>query len=526
MLPSKSCSSSLIVLVVLSLTACSGGSVNVGVGIPAIPPVHIAESAHAFGVITDLGSVTVNGVDFGTGSANVALNGLPAALADLKLGQLVAIRGDVDLLGLQGQAERIQFEASIIGPVESVDSINARLIVMGQTIFWDDRTAFDPGIDPTTLSGLPIGSMAQISGLPNASGDIVATRIEPTPNGTHEQVIGRVESLDYGNLLFYINDTLIDYSNSTIVDIPGGEPADGMFLLVRGHLQNGLLVASELRPTTNLTQGAPLERVLIQGVVTRFNSAADFSILGTSFATDFNTNYVVGDAADLGLDVEVVVDGRFSLDGRTVVAEAIRFGRSPDQTTTRSYDLAGFTSVTITSVFDVTIEQGQEYIVEVTVDDSAIGNLAIEKIGNTLHVGLQGTIEDVKTIRARLSMPVIDHFISAGVVRTVVSGFDQQSIDVDLSGVSVLAASDSTFSDVTASASGVSILNLGNIRPVSSTNLSISGVSKATLNMAVGSSLSGSVTGASALLYYGTAVSLDVTTELSSTVMRLGDTKP
>ena len=85
--------------------------------------------------------------------------------------------------------------------------------------------------------------------------------------------------------------------------------------------------------------------------------------------------------------------------------------------------------------------------------------------------------------------------------------------------------------DLTATVSGVSVLDLGGVRPIGNANVAISGVSQATLNMEVGSSLAGSATtgqgtGASRLFYYGTNVTVNVSTDSLSRVVRLADTKP
>jgi len=85
--------------------------------------------------------------------------------------------------------------------------------------------------------------------------------------------------------------------------------------------------------------------------------------------------------------------------------------------------------------------------------------------------------------------------------------------------------------NLTATVSGVSLLDFGGIRPIGNANIDVSGVSQATLNMEVGSTIAGSVTtgqgtGNSILFYYGTNVTTSVTTDALSTVTRLGDTKP
>ena len=82
-----------------------------------------------------------------------------------------------------------------------------------------------------------------------------------------------------------------------------------------------------------------------------------------------------------------------------------------------------------------------------------------------------------------------------------------------------------------ATVSGVSRMDLGDIRPIGQADIDVSGVSQATLNMDVGSRLSGSVstgqgTGASTLYYYGSNVGPDVVTGANASLVWLGETRP
>lgn len=79
--------------------------------------------------------------------------------------------------------------------------------------------------------------------------------------------------------------------------------------------------------------------------------------------------------------------------------------------------------------------------------------------------------------------------------------------------------------------SGVSLPDFGGIQPIGNANIDVSGVSQATLNLEFGSALAGSVstgqgTGVSTLFYYGTNITVNVTTDSQSRVTRLGDTRP
>ena len=139
----------------LLLGACSGGDVNVDIDgpvIPNIPPASTNEAITAHGVISDLGSVTVNDVTYATNGAMVTVNGQAGTLADLELGQVVTLTGRINWAGQTGTANRIELDANLVGPVESIDAANGRLLVMGQTVIRDADTVFGNGIDRSGVS--------------------------------------------------------------------------------------------------------------------------------------------------------------------------------------------------------------------------------------------------------------------------------------------------------------------------------------------------------------------------------------
>ena len=199
-----------------------------------------------FGAITALNSLTVNGIDYDTDATSVYINGLPANVADLKLGQVIALESGVNFSDATGRADKIAYSASVIGPVENIDATLKRLTVMGQTILTNADTVFDPSIDPDTFAGLTPGTAAQISGFRNTDGDILATRIEPETTNTSVQLIGSVAGLDPVNMLFSVNRLTVDYSRVKFIDLPMGMPANGLLVIVRGTLTNGILTVGEI----------------------------------------------------------------------------------------------------------------------------------------------------------------------------------------------------------------------------------------------------------------------------------------
>ena len=482
----------------------------------------------AFGSITELNSATVNGIRYDTNATNVQVNGLPANVSDLKLGQVVALDGEVNFSNALGRADEIRYSASIIGPVENIDATAKRLIVMGQTVLTNADTVFDPSIDPDTFAGLALGTTTQISGFLNAAGDIVTTRIEPDTTSTGVQLIGTVAGLDLVNMLFSINRLTVDYSNATLIDLPMGMPANGLIVIVRGALTNGILVADEIANIDN-PAATPGERVLLGGIITRFASSTDFDLNGTPIMTNTSTGYVNGNAGDLQANAEITIDGEVSSGGDIVLANVITFGRPDFDRTTQTYDFDNFTKISVLGLADVMVAQGADFSIEVTADADVINDVQVIQTGDTVSFGLNNN----QLYNVVVMMPVLNQIdVGANALANVIlKDFDQMQMTVNVGGVSVLRGEGLLIGDLTATVSGVSLLDFGEIRPIGNANIDISGVSQATLNMAVGSTLAGSVrtgqgTGVSRLFYYGTNVNVNVTTDAQSILTRLGDTRP
>jgi hypothetical protein len=155
----------------------------------------------------------------------------------------------------------------------------------------------------------------------------------------------------------------------------------------------------------------------------------------------------------------------------------------------------------------------------------------VTKDGSTLAIALQPGDGQIEMLEARVTMPVLDRIDLTGVVNARLYDFDQAAMTINVGNVSNLRGDALRIGYLQATVSGVSRMDLGDIRPIGQADIAISGVSQATLNMDVGSRLSGSVstgqgTGASALFYYGSNVVLDVATGDNASVTWLGETRP
>ena len=516
------------------LTACGGGGVdvsiegNVNMTLPTIP-VQGSEAIIAYGEITGLGGVTVNDVRYQTGTATVVVNGEPAFMSDLRLGQIVALTGRINEDSLSGTANSIRFDANVIGPVDGLDADIQRLVVMGQSVTTDTDTRFGAGIDPSTYAGLSVGDIAQVSGYADASGAIRATRIELAPANAQPQVIGTVADLDLANLLFRINRLTVDYSNALVIDLPGGAPANAMDVKVFGTIAAGRFGVERLVAAPALT-GSTGQRVQTAGVITRFSSAADFDVDHITATADAGTTYRDGNPGDLALNAELVIDGNFEANGR-IKAERITFGHVAVNTARLTFAFRDFTEISVPTVFKVTVSQGPDFSVEVFVDRAHEHRIDVTRTGERLTIALLPGSGNIQTLEAVVTMPVLDRIDLSGVGNASLYDFDQSRMTINVGGVSFLRGNALRIGNLTSSVTGVSRMDLVDMRPIGDVDINVGGVSQATLNMDIGSTITGSMqtgqgTGASTLFYYGTDVDVNVTTDSLSSIVWLGDTRP
>lgn len=519
------------VMCVTMLGACGGGGGSSPVVAQPVVQPPATEAVSAMGVITVLGSVTVNGVVYETNATTVTMNGQTATFSELARGQIIVLEGTIEVDGPRGTADFVDYEATVIGPVENIDATLGQLLVMGQTVLTDANTVFDPSIDPATFAGLSVGSNAQISGFLKANGELVATRIEPDTTSTGVQVIGPVSGLDLANMIFAMNRLTVDYGSATFIDLPGGMPANGMFVIVRGSLASGVLVVDEIESLYESGFGIPGERTQVHGMITRFGSATDFNLNGFPVTTDASTSFVNGTINDLQANTEITVDGDFFADGSIILANEISIGSVDDPTTTLTFDFADFTDISVSTVFNVTVTHGSDFSVEVIADSDVANRVEVTQTGSSLSIALATGDGNFDTLQALVTMPVLNAIDLTGVVNANLRDFNQSLLTVSVGGVSRLRGDGLTIGDLTANVGGVSELDFGDIRPIGNATIDIGGVSQATLNMDIGTMITGSVgtgqgTSESTLYYFGTNVTVDVTTDPLSSVVKLGETKP
>ena len=287
------------------LAACGG------IDVAGIQGTGSPSPAAAVGPITGFGSVFVNGVEYITSGAQILIDGQASTEAQLHAGQIVAIKGSVNADDVTGTATEVSFSGDAQGPATQIDLAGNTFVVLGQTVRVTGSTLFDESVQPADLTGLQAGTLVEVSGFPDAEGQIVASRVDLKPAGANLQAKGVVQGLDTTAHTFRINALTVDYSGA----MSATTLANGSAVEVQGAV---LTSAGELEAThVEILPGlgaAANQRADIEGIITSFSSAGNFTLQGLNVTTDTNTNFVLHGIA-LSVDVEVDVQGMFNASG-------------------------------------------------------------------------------------------------------------------------------------------------------------------------------------------------------------------
>ncbi|GMT46440.1 MAG: hypothetical protein IEMM0007_0006 [bacterium] len=415
----------VVVLLALGLLgSCSGGGGDLAGG-------GISGTGVYNGVITGFGSVFVNGVEFSTTGAAITANDTGVTEADLDVGMKVRVEASGT------NALSITFDPEVIGPVQSIDTVNDQIVVMGQTVLIQGTTIFK-GVG--NLLDLVAGDTVVVSGFFDAAGNIRAVFIELKALTSGEEVKGVVSAFDAVSRVFVINGLSIDYSGVT--DQPQFQNGD--FVEVKGSLSAGTLVASYIEVEDPVEAALPGNEMGIEGIVTTVTSANDFEVNGLRVYTDDQTVYENGLQGDVAVNVLLEVEGTVNAAG-VLLAEKVEF-LSHENTevgiegTVENVDIQS-SAVTVFGI-KITVNSSTIFNDE---SDLQLRNFSLDnlQVGDLIEVG--GFVDDggrvvaVKVVRLNpsetensLSGPV-----DAGSVVSTTASFSILGVDVNVSGQGV-----------------------------------------------------------------------------------------
>jgi hypothetical protein len=278
------------------------------------------------GVVSALGSVTVNGIRFDTSAAEIRIDDSPGRPeSELKLGMVVKVKGSKDDATGTGRAAEVEAHHAVRGKVD--DKGGGILRVGGHEVEIEHATEFEDRVG--RLDSVAVGERVRVHGHPTATGRFRATRVEKE-SGTSEdfQVKGFVSDLDRTALAFTLKVSPDAASSYAVAMAPGAAipaaVANGSYVEVHAAAPpaGGALTATAVH-LEDAKLGDAQSEVEVEGLVTSGNST-QFAVEGQSVVTSGSTRWENGVPADLLPGVKVEAEGRLDA-GNALQATKVSF---------------------------------------------------------------------------------------------------------------------------------------------------------------------------------------------------------
>ena len=431
------------------LGGCSGGgdSGTTPVAAPATPTI-------SSGTITKFGSVYINDRKYELDDSTLtSVDGSDSVKGDveakkiLKLGMVVRVSGTAS--GSSRTASTITQEDTLEGPIDSVDVLNSRFVLLGQTVLVDDTTKFDTGV---SLGNLAAGQVVEVSGFVKADGIVAASFIERKPLTVGCtlgcEVKGTVKNHVHGTTTFQIGGLTVYYATAMISDMPApnGSNWDTLFVEVKGTVFTaGTLTATVVEPEG--FQAPNGNQVEIEGFVTSVLGTGHF-MLGMTEVQAGNAIYVGGMIDEVAMGQKLEVEGTIS--NNVITATKVKF-----QDAVRIESNVAFkpntTSLTLDGLPGITV------VVNSQTEFKNVADLAGIAVGNNVRVrGRQGAGNTVVATEVELRSVTPDNKVSLqGVVQDVVQSLTNETfitilgINIDTTGFQLRGTDDSLVSQST-----------------------------------------------------------------------------
>jgi hypothetical protein len=267
----------------------------------------INASAGVIGVVTGFASICVNGgeVHYRTDTP-VEVNGRPAAARDLERGQVVRVDAQQISAG-EYRATRIAILEALIGPVTQVDAKRKMFWVMGQPV----RLVPD-AVVALSGNGMPVvKSSVRVSGLMNARGEVLASRIEGASPKAPVYLMAHVTQLD----------RRVVQLGWVRVELPAGAENSGLQLgqevAVRGRWDGEGVVADAYWVEPRFKFANQPKRLSVEGYVLECDTPGRYALN----SVELNVPSNVGEPAQY-LGRRVIAQGQ--LTGHTLKVDQLR----------------------------------------------------------------------------------------------------------------------------------------------------------------------------------------------------------
>lgn len=166
---------------------------------------------------------------------------------------------------------------------------------------------------------------------------------------------------------------------------------------------------------------------------------------------------------------------------------------------TETRDIADFTGVDVSGVFQVEITAQKDFGIEIEADDNLLPLINTEVRGGVLRIETTEKISSEHGLKIRISAPDIDSIDASGVAKVNLSGVKNNELRVDTSGASKVNIKGET-ANLTIEVSGASSIDAENLK-AEYVNVDASGASHVSV-FATGE-LKSDASGASKIVYSG-----------------------
>jgi hypothetical protein len=262
------------------------------------------------------GTISVGGVSYSDPGATVEVDGHASSQAQVRVGDVVTAYGHAGNGDNPDVIERLILNHAVRATVESVDAASGTFSAAGQTIHVNSATALDPTLTLIGLSALLPGAKVRVSGWLDATGDIVASRIDLLALAAGTEVNGQLYSLDSARHRFKINRLTVDFSAAEVE----GTLQEGAAVIVggSGFDRTGALLARQVQVVPPL-QVAAGQIGRLDGIVTSLTSATHFEVNGQPVQVTSATKLTLHGAVTLNAHVRV--DGAFDSSGVLIASK-------------------------------------------------------------------------------------------------------------------------------------------------------------------------------------------------------------
>ncbi len=178
---------------------------------------------------------------------------------------------------------------------------------------------------------------------------------------------------------------------------------------------------------------------------------------------------------------------------------------------TKSYDLSGFQAVSASGAWDITVNKGTTYAVEVVVPENVEQHLDVHSSGGRLTIGLKpGTTLTDWRLKATVTMPSLKSISLSGANRARLTGFSGDKLTVSCSGAAAVSGSGQGYKAMEIKGSGAASVDFRSL-PAVEANVVLSGAGEARLQMQ-GGALTGQLSGAAKVVYGGSVSTQSIKT--------------